>query len=375
MPKQHDVPPNGSTEDLGVIPLVSVVVPVYNAEAWLHECLDSVLAQTLQEFEVVCINDGSRDGSAAILEGYRQQEPRVRVFAQENGGLAAARNHGLRVARGAWVHFLDADDTIEPQALEVLVREATDHDLDILLFDGSAIYDPPELEEQFPHFRTLYRSSEPHAGVQTGQDMFEHLSDSRDYRPSACLYLSSMEHLRGNDLLFNEGMLYEDTIFTLRNLFAAQRVMHVGHALYNRRVRPDSIVTRPPGADNFKSYLRCTCEMLEMLCHGQLHAGAARALEVRLRNTNVNAWKIYEALTPEVRKEVRPLPGTVESVLFRMHIVHRKDLKAAEAESRRLARQLTRLKSSRTVRIGRAITWLPRALRRATRKLHRTPSG
>ena len=103
--------------------LISVIVPVYNVEKYLPACLDSLLAQTYPDFELLCVNDGSPDGSQAILEQYAQKDSRVRVFCKENGGVSAARNFGLEQARGTYISFMDADDLVVPQYLERLLEE------------------------------------------------------------------------------------------------------------------------------------------------------------------------------------------------------------------------------------------------------------
>ena len=103
---------------------LSVIIPVYNAEKYLAECLDSILGQSLRELEVICVDDGSRDGSAAVLKDYAGRDSRVRVIEQENSGAGAARNRGLETAAGEYVLFMDADDTLEGGSLEKLWKEA-----------------------------------------------------------------------------------------------------------------------------------------------------------------------------------------------------------------------------------------------------------
>ena len=89
---------------------VSVVIPVYNAEKYLCECLDSAAGQTLRDVEILCIDDGSTDNSAAVVAQYIKKDPRIRLIRQENSGSGAARNRGIRTARGEYIAFLDADD-------------------------------------------------------------------------------------------------------------------------------------------------------------------------------------------------------------------------------------------------------------------------
>ena len=101
---------------------VSVILPVYNGETYLSECLDAILGQTLKEIEVICVNDGSTDRSPEILREYAARDSRIRVIDQENTGAGAARNNGMAQARGEYLSFLDADDFFEPQMLEARTK-------------------------------------------------------------------------------------------------------------------------------------------------------------------------------------------------------------------------------------------------------------
>ena len=101
--------------------MVSVIVPIYNAERCLHHCVNSILSQTYTDFELLLINDGSMDKSGAICDEYAARDNRVRVYHKENGGASSARNLGLDKAKGEWIAFVDSDDTIEQNALELLL--------------------------------------------------------------------------------------------------------------------------------------------------------------------------------------------------------------------------------------------------------------
>lgn len=111
-------------------PQVSVIIPVYNVAQYLRQCLDSVTGQTLSDIEIICVNDGSTDGSPAILEEYREKDGRIVVINRENGGVSAARNCGMEHARGKYVYFLDSDDYLDPEALGKTVRLAEDNEAD-----------------------------------------------------------------------------------------------------------------------------------------------------------------------------------------------------------------------------------------------------
>ena len=102
------------------MPVISIIIPVHNTAPWLPACLDSILAQTFQDFECICVNDGSTDDSSTILARYAEADPRIRVLSQENQGVSIARNNGVRLATSAYVGFVDGDDYIHPQMLEAL---------------------------------------------------------------------------------------------------------------------------------------------------------------------------------------------------------------------------------------------------------------
>ena len=125
----------------------SVIIPVYNTEEWLPACLDSVLAQTQSEIEVILVDDGSTDRSLDIERTYAQRDARVRVLLQQNLRQGTARNRGLAEARGEFVYFMDSDDLIVPELFEVCYRACTEDDLDFVTFDTAGFRDDPEIEQ------------------------------------------------------------------------------------------------------------------------------------------------------------------------------------------------------------------------------------
>ena len=118
--------------------MVSVIVPVYNAEDTIRACLDDITAQTLRETEIICVDDGSSDGSVGVLEEYRRKDSRIRIIRQENQGAGAARNTGMKEARGEYLCFLDADDRFEPEMLEEAWKRCRETDADICVWAADA---------------------------------------------------------------------------------------------------------------------------------------------------------------------------------------------------------------------------------------------
>ena len=106
------------------MPKVSIVVPVCNAEQYLKQCLDSILGQTLQDIEIICVNDGSKDNSGAMLDAYAQRDDRVRVLHKENTGYGNSMNRGLDMARGEYIGIVESDDWVEPDMFEKLYQAA-----------------------------------------------------------------------------------------------------------------------------------------------------------------------------------------------------------------------------------------------------------
>lgn len=127
---------------------VSVIVPIYQVEDYLPRCIDSILAQTFRDFELILVNDGTKDGCPAIMQAYADKDARIRQLHKENGGLSSARNAGLDVARGEYIAFVDSDDYIEPTLLEDTVAAADASDAELVLFNYRLVV---EGEEQGPY--------------------------------------------------------------------------------------------------------------------------------------------------------------------------------------------------------------------------------
>lgn len=142
-------------------PCVSIIVPIYNAEATLRRCVESVLGQEYTDFELILADDGSRDGSAAICDAFARSDGRVRVLHKENSGVSDTRNQALAMARGRYLQFLDADDWITPNATKLLVRSAEEHRCDLVISDfyrvvGDRVSPKGDIDEDGPFSREVY---------------------------------------------------------------------------------------------------------------------------------------------------------------------------------------------------------------------------
>lgn len=213
----------------------SIIIPVYNVEPFLRCCLDSVLSQTYNNWEAICVNDGSTDGSAALLDEYAAKDSRLRIVTQPNGGLSSARNAGLREAKGENILFLDSDDWLEPEALQTLSQHL--ESVDLLCFSGRRFF------EETGAFGVADKLVEK--TYESGMDYYnENALMHRDFAfVSVVLRAYKRTLLVDHGLWFKEGVYHEDNLFTPQACFYAQKVKVLNACLYDYRVRAHSIMT------------------------------------------------------------------------------------------------------------------------------------
>lgn len=210
----------------------SIIIPVYNVEQYLKACLDTVVAQSYSDFEVICVNDGSTDGSKSILDEYAAKYSYISIINQENKGLSAARNAGIRVAKGDYVFFLDSDDWIEPNTLKILADKQNGEDL--LCFNGRRYFEDG-------------RTETPDAGIVedrlTGWEYYNKyaLVSRKFHFVCTVLRLYRREYLLKNNLFFEEGIYHEDNLFTPLACYYAKSVKVIPDILYVYRIREGSI--------------------------------------------------------------------------------------------------------------------------------------
>lgn len=194
------------------LPVVSIVVPVFNAENYLGRLLDSVKKQTFQDYELILVNDGSSDKSAEIIEEYRERDPRIHVINQENSGAAAARNRGIEESHGKYLTFLDADDAIEADMLQVMVDNAYEHQSELVV---CGIYTDIIEKGQVVSSATM---SAPDQVVKGNYTIREYTIKTMDksimYSPCNKLYVTSI--IRNHSLLMRTDIdIGEDLVFNL----------------------------------------------------------------------------------------------------------------------------------------------------------------
>lgn len=218
------------------MPKVSVIVPVYNAEKYLSECVDSILNQTIEDIECILVDDGSADGSPAICDRYAAKDPRVKVIHKDNGRAASARNAGLRVATGDYIAFVDADDWISPDMYEKMLATGADVCLcDYVRFQG---------EQEFPFTQPNIREGF-YDKEQIRKEVYPHLvMDGVEYPITISNWALLIKHtiIIENNLSYREDILIsEDAPFGSEVLYCANSFAYLkGQRFYHYRVTEGS---------------------------------------------------------------------------------------------------------------------------------------
>ena len=214
---------------------ISVIIPVYNTEKYLRECLDSIINQTFKDIEIICINDGSTDNSLKILNEYQKLDSRVKIITQNNEGLSSARNTGLDNACGRYIYFIDSDDYLKNSALEKMYTLSEQKKLDLLIFKLMN-FDNETLKKDYTY------SDMPFL-LKINKDTFNY-HDFKDnlleVEVSACTKFFKKELIENKR--FPEGLIFEDSLFIFDYIFDAGRIYFLDECLYSRRLRKDSII-------------------------------------------------------------------------------------------------------------------------------------
>ncbi len=212
---------------------VSVIIPVYNVEKYLTQCLDSVCSQTYKNIEIICVNDGSTDNSAKILTDFAQKDSRIKVINKENGGLSSARNAGMKYATGQCYYFLDSDDYIEPDLIENAVDNIIKFNVDYVCFGSQ-----PEGNLKLQSFEGEYQCIIAHEGVVELNDYVLKTTNINVWNK-----LFRAEIIKKHDLHFLDGLLYEDIFFVWSYFFLSQKAFYDNKIYHHYRLREDSIMS------------------------------------------------------------------------------------------------------------------------------------
>ncbi len=300
--------------------LISVIIPVYNVEEYLKECVDSVLSQTYENYEIILINDGSTDSSGKICDEYAEKNDKISVVHKENGGLSDARNKGLSLANGKYVYFLDSDDYIIPEAFAELVLIIEKENSDFVFFDAKSFEDG---NKSFNIEQRYIRKKE--YGAAKGEEVLMNLLDNKEYHSAVPLCFIKKAFLEKARLRFITGIFYEDTVFTYELFMLSNMVSYCSKALYHRRYRKASIMTSPKSQKYFDSICRVYEEVLKFSKReNKFHLAVAKKYIARCA---FNVFNNYEKLNREEEKNCKKKSVEIKKTVLKDNAYGNKALK------------------------------------------------
>lgn len=320
---------------------VSVIIPIYNVEEYLEQCIQSVIDQTLKEIEIICVNDGTQDNSMEIVHRLAENDARITIVEKENGGLSSARNAGINKAKGKYILFLDSDDYLKADTLEKLWNIAWKKELDDVFFLAEAFYESEELSLKHKSYDKYYMRNKTYPGVWVGQDLFSEFMRNDDFKPSACLQFIRREILCENNIDFYEGIIHEDNLFTLQILALTKRVACVEDAFYMRRIRENSIMTLEKGLRNAYGYFITAWEITKFLEKNRDNC-AEYYIDAVLQRANQyfnQASDFVRQLNYGEREEFLETLDIEERVLFRRTVFDDSILKRKNIEEKELIKK------------------------------------
>ena len=233
-------------------PKVSVIIPVYNVEAYIEKCLDSLLSQTLDDIEIICVNDGSTDKSCSIILDYVKKDSRIILMSQENKGPGCARNAGLRVAKGEYVGFVDPDDFLDFDFFEKLYNCAIKNDIDIVKGNVKILQDEVQLYSEENFAIKKEKRSIP----------------LKNFRACWWAAIYKNDNIDKYEIRFSDTFYLEDVAFLDKNLLVARSFKFIDDVYYYHCIRKNSLTTKKTNSDfklkqfylsykDIKNFLNC----------------------------------------------------------------------------------------------------------------------
>ena len=231
-------------------PIISVIVPVYNVEKYLPQCLDSIKNQTYTNLEIILVDDGSTDSSGIICEDYAKSDSRIKLYHKENGGLSDARNYGIERASGQYFTFIDSDDYITKDYVSYLLELAQKNEVKIAIGSHTVCYESG---------KNSYKGlGEDKKITISPKETLEHilLDDGIDLSAWAKLYSAELF----KEIRYPKGLAFEDTATTYKLIFLSNKIAYGGKSIYNYRIRSNSITT----SGSFKKKMQLISNTHEM---------------------------------------------------------------------------------------------------------------
>ncbi|MFD1334542.1 glycosyltransferase family 2 protein [Oceanobacillus iheyensis] len=303
--------------------LISVIIPVYNVDEYIEECLNSVLNQTYKNIEIIVVNDGSTDNSLGIIEEYALKNENIKIFSQENMGQSVARNQGMKMANGKYIYFLDSDDYILPETFQELIEIMEENNLDLIRFAAESFVDKIDrsvTSKQY-NFKKFYDENK----VYSKEEFLE--LNFQTFTPSPVLYMLKKDVLVKNNIFYKPGIIHEDELFTLEVFLNSNLTMYKPKFYYKRRYRPNSTMTNETIAGREKSFnSRCIIlDELNKMLENYTNQLEVKLIRKRIRSVTTALVYNYQDLDKKYKKnKIKNLEGF--SVIQFFYCILRKNI-------------------------------------------------
>lgn len=240
---------------------VSIIIPIYNVDKYLDTCIESVRNQSLEDLEIICIDDYSTDQSLEVLRRHQIDDQRITVIENaKNLGQSYSRNVGIQKATGEYIYFLDSDDFIEHDAMEKLYSYAKSRSLEVIFFDAQLIFESETLEKKF----VTYQSERSHTYEEgSGEKLFQKFIENNEWSASPPRQFWSKNFIDSIELSFWEGIIHEDELFSFIGILEAKKTACIKQRYFIRRLREGSTMTMKQEAYRLESILVVYRQVLE----------------------------------------------------------------------------------------------------------------
>ena len=289
---------------------VSIIIPIYNVEKYLRECVNSVLNQTYAEIEAILVDDGSTDDSGRICDEFASKDSRVKVIHKENGGLSDARNAGMNLAQGDYLYFLDSDDYIRLDAIKRSLEVIESDNADIVCFDAETIYE----DFNDSGYREEFSRKQSYDAA-NGSKMLELQLKNNEYFSLVPLQLYNRSFLEKNKLRFKKDMMHEDELFTAIAFVRAKRISCINAQLYFRRLRANSIMSEKATKKSVSGLACCIEGIVEEINYYPRSSTTYSALRKLVQNKLYEMYWKYYKLDKIDRQTLRVRINEIKKVL------------------------------------------------------------
>ena len=360
--------------------LISVIIPVYNTEKYLRECLNSIINQTYNNLEIICVDDGSTDSSADIIREYARLDERIVSVFNAHQGPSIARNTALDIAKGELIYFIDSDDYLEKEALKELCQHLEQNKLDLLFFDVRAFGEEGFSDKADKENKT-YKMNNDYSAVYSGAELLDRMVPKDDYLYVIWRYIVSRE-LIGN-MRFIPNIFYsEDGAFTYELMLKSKRASFYHKVLHHRRYRENSMMTSNRMFERVYGQFVLYWDMIQKTIDYSGGYSNIRESQIKLLNKVLSGGLYLYRNLPDTEKNRLEELTREEQLKFYVSFDSSKIAKKEKADLmaklqktydekaergiriKELEKELERLRASKDYKVGHIILWLPRKLKR-----------